>query len=79
MSAIVADNQSLKQMVGDFIYPFVKKLVGDANAPKITGLLIHLPLEEIKMYLYDYNRLYFEVDEAVNFLQSMVTDKQDKF
>ena len=69
---IVPENQSLKQMVGEFIYPYVEKLVGDANAPKITGMLIELPLEEIKQYLYDANRFYIKVGEAVNLLQSMV-------
>jgi len=75
LPAIVPENQSLKQMVGEFVYPFVEKLVGDANAPKITGMLIDLPLEEIKQYLYDFNRLYFKVGEAVNLLQSMVAQQ----
>ena len=56
-------------MVGEFIYPYVENLVGEANAPKITGMLIDLPLEEIKHYLYDFNRLYMKVGEAVGLLQ----------
>ena len=58
-------------MVGEFIYLFVEKLVGEANAPKITGMMIDLPLDEIKQYLYDFNRLYMKVGEAVGLLQQM--------
>ncbi len=76
MPAIVPENGNLKQMVGEFVYTYVEKLVGEANAPKITGMLIDLPLEEIKMYLYDFNRLYMKVGEAVGLLQQMAAAAQ---
>jgi len=44
-------------------------MVGEERAPKITGMLIDLPLEEIKGYLFDYSKLTTKVNEAVNLLQ----------
>jgi Poly-adenylate binding protein, unique domain len=41
-------------MVGEFIYTYVEKFVGEAMAGKITGMLLDLPLEEIKKFLYDF-------------------------
>ena len=70
LESIVPENQNLNQIVGEFISPFVEKLVGDANAPKITEMLTDLPLEEIKQYLYDFNSLYMKVGEAVSLLQN---------
>ena len=58
-------------MVGEFIYPFVEEFVGEGLAPKITGMLIDLPIEEIKAYVYDFARLYFKVGEAVTLLQQL--------
>ncbi len=34
-------------------------------------MLIELPLDEIKNYLYDFGRLYFKIGEAVNTLQQL--------
>ena len=38
-------------MVGEFIYSYVEEFVGEANAPKITGMLIDLSCVEIKAYI----------------------------
>jgi hypothetical protein len=45
-------------------------LVGQEKAPKITGMLIDLPLEEIKAYLVDFSKLQAKVTEATNLLAS---------
>lgn len=58
-------------MVGEFIFSYVEELVGENLAPKITGMLIDLPIDEIKAYLYDYARLYFKIGEAVNVLTQL--------
>jgi hypothetical protein len=42
-----------KQQIGELIYPFVNQMFG-GDAPKITGMLIDLPIDEIKSYLYDF-------------------------
>ncbi len=35
-------------MIGEFIYEYVEKIVGEEKARKATGTLIDLPIEEIK-------------------------------
>lgn len=37
-------NQYLKEQVGHLIYDFVQKIIGVDKAPKITGMLIELPV-----------------------------------
>jgi Poly-adenylate binding protein, unique domain len=66
--AVVPTNPNLKQFVGEFIYEFVEKFVGEDKAPKITGMLIDLPLEEIKGYLFDFFKLQFKIQEAMHLL-----------
>jgi cell division protein FtsW (lipid II flippase) len=44
-------------MIGEYIYEYVEKIVGDEKAPKVTGMLIDLPIEEIKQYLDDFSKL----------------------
>jgi len=34
-------------MTGEFIYEYVEKFVGETLTPKVTGMLIDLPIEEI--------------------------------
>ena len=53
-------------MVGEFIYEIVEKFVGDERAPRITGMLIDLPLDDIRGYLYDFSKLYQKIGEALN-------------
>jgi len=50
--------------VGEFIFEYVEKLVGETKAPKITGMLIDLPIEEIQGYLQDFSKLEEKVKEA---------------
>jgi len=46
----------------------VEKLAGEDKAPKITGMLIDLPLDECKAYLTDYTKLEEKVREANSLL-----------
>jgi len=59
--AISPQNPHLKNQVGHAIYEFVQTLVGDEKAPKITGMLIELPLDQIKAYMSDFNNLKLKV------------------
>ena len=43
----------MKDTVGNFIYEYVEKWVGNQFAGKITGMILDLPLEEIKRVLYN--------------------------
>lgn len=66
--AVVKANPNYKVQVGEFIFEYVETLAGEDNAPKITGMLIDLPIEEIKGYLNDFNRLKLKVNEALSLL-----------
>ena len=46
--AVNNTNPNYKNMVGEFIYDYVEKFVGEERAPKVTGMLIDLPIDEIK-------------------------------
>jgi Poly-adenylate binding protein, unique domain len=46
-AAITEINPSYKQIVGSTIFEFVTRLAGQQYAPKITGMLIDLPIVEI--------------------------------
>ena len=71
LPGIVPQNPNLKHFVGEFIYEYVEKFVGEDLAPKITGMLIDLPLDEIKGYLYDFGKLYQKISDAVNLLNQL--------
>jgi hypothetical protein len=62
--AVVPQNPNYKTQVGEFIYEYVEKISGDDKAPKITGMLIDLPIQEIQAYLFDFNKLQFKINEA---------------
>ena len=62
-------NPNYKNQVGQVIYEFVEKIAGEDKAPKITGMLIDLHIEEIQGYLQNYGKLQEKVTEANQLLQ----------
>ena len=64
LPAVVPQNPNYKGQVGEFIYEYVEKIAGEEKAPKITGMLIDLPIEEIKGYVVDYTKLQQKIQEA---------------
>lgn len=46
LPAIIPENPNYKDQVGTVLYEFVAQLVGP-KAPKITGMLIDLPINDI--------------------------------
>lgn len=68
-AAITDINPSYKQTVGSTIFEFVTKLVGNTNAPKITGMLIDLPIVEIQRYVTNFDLLSQRVNQAQGLLQ----------
>lgn len=64
--ALNPNNPHLKQQVGGCIYEYVQQLVGDEKAPKITGMLIELPVNQIKEYMTHYENLQIKVKEALD-------------
>jgi len=67
--AVLPQNPNYKSQVGEFIYDYVERLSSENHAPKITGMLIDLPIPEIQTYLRDYNSLAIKVKEAHSLLQ----------
>ena len=57
-------NPYMKEQVGSAIFEFVTMQVPQEKAPKITGMLIELPVDQIKSYLSDYNAFQAKVEEA---------------
>lgn len=54
-AAITEINPSYKQIVGSTIFEFVTRLAGQQYAPKITGMLIDLPIVEIQRYATNFD------------------------
>jgi len=64
LPAVTKSNPNYKNQVGEFIFEYVEKIAGEQKAPKITGMLIDLPIEEIQAYLQDFSKLEEKVKEA---------------
>ena len=62
-------NPNYKAQVGEVIYEFVEKISDENLAPKITGMLIDLPIEDIKSYLANFNILEEKVKQAESLLR----------
>lgn len=64
MHGVDKTNPNYKIQVGEVIYDYVEKISGDELAPKITGMLIDLPIEDIRAYLNNYSILEEKVRQA---------------
>ena len=53
LGAVTEQNPNYKQTVGGIIFEYVQKLVNEF-APKVTGMLIDLPVPEIQKYLVNF-------------------------
>lgn len=72
INAIVPNNPAYQQIVGSNIFSFVQQMVGPELAPKITGMLIDLPIHEIRLYMQDYKILVERVKQARELLESQM-------
>ena len=54
LDAVDETNPEYRQTVGGAIFGFVRPLVKFA-APRVTGLMIDLPVPDIKKYMQNYN------------------------
>jgi hypothetical protein len=66
--ALISENHYHKHLVGSFISEFVKNIVGSERTPRIIDVLINLPIDEVKAYMSDYNKLEQKIGEAVKVL-----------
>ena len=63
-------NPFMKQQVGHLIFDYVQMIAGQDKAPKITGMLIELPIPQIKQYLQSFEGLQMRVQEATRLLMA---------
>lgn len=70
LPAVTEKNPHLKDQVGQCIFDFIVMLVGHEKAPKITGMLIELPVQQIKQYMSSYDALMMKVQEANDHLMN---------
>lgn len=71
-AAITEINPTYKQTVGSQIFQFVTQLVGQDFGPKITGMLIDLPIAEIQKFCTNYDLFQQRVQQA----QQLLTQQQ---
>ena len=50
-------NPNLKNQIDQIIFDYVEKIIGQEKAPKITDMLIELPISQIQMYMSSYSHL----------------------
>lgn len=61
-------NPQYKQTVGSVIFEFVQILVAN-YAPKVTGMLIDLPVVEIQKYMVNFDLFLQRVSQATTLLE----------
>jgi hypothetical protein len=75
IKGVTNENPYYKQQVGTAIYDFVQHLKGD-KAPKITGMLIDLSINEIQSILKSYDLLCMRVNQADALLAQQMANGQ---
>ena len=69
LPAVIPENPRHKEQVGTVIYDFVVKIVGVENAPKITGMMLELPVTEMQAILKDWNLFNTRLHQAKEILE----------
>lgn len=64
-------------MVGNVLYPYVVKKVGE-KGPKVTGMLIDLPVDDLKVVMQDYSLFCTRVNQAVEMLEQHKDSQAEK-
>jgi len=71
INAINAENPYYKNTVGTAIFDFVVEIVGQEKAPKVTGMLIDLPIPEVVQIMQNYDLFKSRVTQADALLSGM--------
>jgi hypothetical protein len=69
LPAILSENPNYQQHVGSCIFPYVQSVCGPDLAPKITGMLIDLPITEIHAFMKDYYVMVERIRQAKDLLE----------
>jgi hypothetical protein len=70
LPSCVERNPNLKEQVGQTIFEHVSQLVPHERAPKVTGMLIEIPVDQIRAYMQNYDVFRARVQEANNLIDS---------
>ena len=70
LPSVQEKNPYIKEQVGHLIFDYVQMLCGKEKAPKITGMLIELPVPQIRQYLSTFEALQMRVEEANRLLMA---------
>lgn len=71
INAVVPENPNYKDQVGTVLYEYIQQIVG-AKAPKVTGMLIDLPIEDIKHVMQDWSLLNTRIQQAAELLNQQM-------
>ena len=64
--AMIPENPNHKDQAGTVFFEFVKQILDPEKAPKITGMLIELPVDQIKAIMSSLDALSAKVKEATD-------------
>lgn len=70
LPSIQPNNRVYKQKVGELIFPFISKLAPADRVPRLTGMLIELPIEQVREYLGSFQALQEMVAEGNSLIES---------
>ena len=73
LPAMIPDNPNHKNQAGTIFYEYIKNFLGAEKAPKITGMLIDLQLEDIKLMMSNWNHFCQRVKQADDVLSGRPT------
>lgn len=76
LPSVTERNPYLKDQVGQVIFEFVNMMVPPERAPKITGMLIELPVDQIKAYMASLDALRAKVQEATDLIDQSESKAQ---
>ena len=63
------DEDAIKEAVGEAIYQFVEQITGEEDAPKVTGMLIDLPIQDLESLISNYANFSIKVNEGLHLLR----------
>ena len=64
LPSIVPENPTYRDNAGTVFYQYVIQAVGQQLAPKVTGMLIDLKIEEVRQMMTDFNLFSTRVNQA---------------
>ena len=73
INAVVVENPNYKEQVGTVLFEYIQHIVGPAMAPKVTGMLIDLSIDDIRIIMQDWQLLNTRIQQASELLENNAT------